>query len=115
MKISELSEKTGVSVRCLRHYEQKGLLTSDRLENRYRHYDGAAVDRIKTIQFYLSLGFTTEQIAGFLNCVLKHQEAFCTEVKPLYEKKIQALTVEIKQLLELKARLEERFSRLESS
>ncbi|WP_426449908.1 MerR family DNA-binding transcriptional regulator [Paenibacillus sp. S-38] len=36
MKISALAEKTGVSVRCLRHYEQKGLIHSTRLENRYR-------------------------------------------------------------------------------
>ncbi|WP_426455196.1 MerR family DNA-binding protein [Paenibacillus sp. S-38] len=71
------------------------------------------IDRIKTIQFYLSLGFTTEQIAGFLNCVLKYQEALCTEIKPLYEKKIRDLNIQIKQLLELRERLESRFHQIE--
>ena len=33
MRISEISRRTGVSVRSLRYYEQKRLLCSRRLEN----------------------------------------------------------------------------------
>ena len=38
MKIGELAEKSGVSVRSLRYYEQQGLLQPGRLMNGYRMY-----------------------------------------------------------------------------
>lgn len=38
MKIGELSRLTNVSTRAIRHYEEKGLLMSERLENDYRDF-----------------------------------------------------------------------------
>jgi len=88
MRIGELSARTGVSLRSLRYYEQQGLLTPARHTNGYREYSTFAEEQVRTIQFYLSLGLTTEQIAGFLQCVLKNEEAFCQEVLPIYEQKL---------------------------
>ncbi|WP_429841565.1 MerR family DNA-binding transcriptional regulator [Brevibacillus sp. FIR094] len=34
MKISELSQLTNVSTRSIRHYEEKGLLQAERLDER---------------------------------------------------------------------------------
>src|ERR1700694_3830204 len=68
MRISEISRRTGVSVRSLRYYEQKRLLCSRRLENGYRDLGEEAVERVQTIQMYLSLGLTTEQIEEILQC-----------------------------------------------
>ena len=62
MKISELSKKTGASIRSIRHYEKKNLITAVRLENGYREFDESAIKRIRIIQLYLGLGLTTEQI-----------------------------------------------------
>ncbi len=39
MRISEVSRRTGVSIRSLRYYEQKQLLCARRLENGYRDLD----------------------------------------------------------------------------
>src|SRR2546427_291188 len=113
MLISQVSEKTGVSGRCIRHYEKKGLILSSRLENGYRNYNKDTVKRVKTIHFYINLGFTTNQIASFLNCVLQHREAFCTEVKPIYEKKINELDEQIKALAEIKEKLALRFQHIQ--
>ncbi|WP_144502215.1 MerR family DNA-binding transcriptional regulator, partial [Bacillus thuringiensis] len=42
MKISELARLTNVSIRSIRHYDNKGLLNADRLENDYRDFDESA-------------------------------------------------------------------------
>lgn len=84
MKIGELAARTGVSIRSLRYYEQQGLLMPVRNENGYREYSILAEEQVRTIQLYLNLGLSTEQIAGFLHCVLKNKEAFCAEVFPIF-------------------------------
>jgi hypothetical protein len=39
VRISEVSRRTGVSIRSLRYYEQRRLLCARRLENGYRDLD----------------------------------------------------------------------------
>ncbi len=68
MRISEVSRRTGVSIRSLRYYEQKRLLCARRLENGYRDLDEGTIERVQTIQMYLGLGLTTEQIEEILAC-----------------------------------------------
>lgn len=68
MQIGELSERTGVSERSLRHYEQKSLLFSKRLENGYRDFDVSQIDRVKAVQIYPGLGLNTDQVERILNC-----------------------------------------------
>jgi DNA-binding transcriptional MerR regulator len=108
VKIGELSTRTGVSVRSLRYYEQQKLLTSMRQDNGYREYTFLAEQQVRTIQFYLALGISTEQIASFLNCVLKNKEAFCTEVLPIYEQKLKEIDDQIHLLHNIKSNLEDR-------
>ncbi|WP_317890848.1 MerR family transcriptional regulator [Paenibacillus arenilitoris] len=92
MKIGELSRLTGVSIRSLRHYEKQGLITPQRQPNGYREFTPLAVETVETIKLYLQLGLTTEQIAGFLTCVLQNKEAFCAEVMPVYRQKLAEST-----------------------
>ena len=68
MRISEVARRTGVSIRSLRYYEQKRLLCARRLENGYRDLDEGSIERVQTIQMYLGLGLTTEQIEEILDC-----------------------------------------------
>ncbi len=98
MQIGELSAKTGVSIRSLRYYEERKLLTSVRGSNGYREYSPLAVEQVQTIRLYLALGLTTEQIASFLHCVLKNEEAFCREVLPVYESKLREIDAQIAEL-----------------
>lgn len=108
MKIGELSRRTGASLRSLRYYEQQKLLAPIRTEGGYREYSPFAVEQVETIRFYLSLGFTTAQIAGFLQCVLQNKEAFCRDVLPVYETKIAELDDQIRLLAQIKANLQDR-------
>lgn len=114
MKIGELAKQTGVSIRSLRYYEQQGLLAPIRMANGYREYSPLMLDQVRTIQFYLNLGLSTEQIAGFLHCVLKNKEAFCEEVLPVYESKLKEIAAQIKQLEQIKTNLEDRIQSIQA-
>ncbi|MBW4840184.1 MAG: MerR family transcriptional regulator [Paenibacillaceae bacterium] len=112
MRIGELSKATGVSIRSLRYYEEQGLISSQRMANGYRDYHSFSAEQVKTIQFYLSLGLTTEQIAGFLHCVMTSKEAFCREIMPVYRSKLKEVSEQIELLQAIKANLEERISHI---
>ncbi|MBB6694619.1 MerR family transcriptional regulator [Cohnella xylanilytica] len=110
MKIGELSKATGASVRSLRYYEQKGLLTASRQASGYREYNQLAIEQVNTIQLYLSLGLSTEQIAGFLHCVMISKEAFCAEVLPVYEKKLAEIDEQLALLTAIRSNLIDRIA-----
>ncbi|GBG07537.1 putative MerR family transcriptional regulator [Paenibacillus agaridevorans] len=98
MKIGQLAELTGSSLRSLRYYEQKGLLSPLRQDNGYREYSPLAVQQVQTIRFYLNLGLTTDQIASFLHCVIRNKESFCEEVLPIYQQKLEEIDEQIRSL-----------------
>lgn len=108
MKIGELAERTGVSIRSLRYYEQQGLLAPLRQNNGYREYSPLAEDQVRTIQLYLNLGLSTEEIAGILQCVLKNKEAFCEEVLPIYRQKLKQIDEQIHLLTGIRQNLLDR-------
>ncbi|WP_253947808.1 MerR family transcriptional regulator [Paenibacillus ehimensis] len=72
--ISELSRRTGVSLRSLRYYEEKNLLSPTRLENGYRDYAESDIEKVKFIQLYFSLGLTTKEITDFFDCLFQDGE-----------------------------------------
>jgi DNA-binding transcriptional MerR regulator len=115
VKIGELSKRTGVSIRSLRYYEEQKLLSSVRLPNGYREFTSLAEDQVRTIQLYLALGISTEQIASFLNCVLKNKEAFCEEVLPIYELKLKEIDDQIHLLNQIKSNLEDRIRSIQDN
>ena len=118
MRISEVSRRTGVSIRSLRYYDQKRLLCARRLENGYRDLDEQAVERVRTIQMYLGLGLTTEQIEEILACTetspFPQPLPVCEEeLLALYQDKLQDVEHHMVVLTALHARLAERISCLE--
>lgn len=108
MKIGELAKRTGTSVRSLRYYEQQGLITPHRMENGYREYNAMTVEQVNTIRFYLNLGLSTAEIAGFLHCVLTNKEAFCRQIVPVYRKKLKELDQQIELLTQIRSNLQDR-------
>jgi DNA-binding transcriptional MerR regulator len=110
MRISELARLTGVSIRSLRHYELKGLIKPQRLENSYRDYDEAAIEQVRVIQLYLGLGLNTDEIGRIKNCIglctQKSEHYTCNAgLLRLYEQKMQAIDDEMRVLSSIKARL----------
>ncbi|CUB58026.1 MerR family transcriptional regulator [Bacillus thuringiensis serovar pingluonsis] len=114
MKIGELSKKTGASVRSIRHYEKKNLITAVRLENDYREFDDSAVKRIRIIQLYLGLGLTTEQIEEILKCEDNGPEdyEFCEEMLETYQVKLDQINKQISVLDVVKHRLEKQIMQM---
>ena len=118
MRISEVSRRTGVSIRSLRYYEQKRLLCPRRLENGYRDLDEESVERVQTIQMYLGLGLSTEQIEDILQCAdgspLPQPLPVCEEVLlVLYQGKLQDVGHQMEVLTALHTRLTERITCLQ--
>ena len=114
MKISELSKKTGASIRSIRHYEKKNLITAVRLENGYREFDESAIKRIRIIQLYLGLGVTTEQIEEILKCEDNGPEEyeFCEEMLETYQVKLDQINRQISVLDVVKYRLEKQIMQM---
>jgi DNA-binding transcriptional MerR regulator len=102
----------------LRYYEQKRLLCARRLPNGYRDLDEEVVERVRTIQMYLGLGLTTEQIEEILACThtspLPEPLPVCEEeLLSLYQGKLQDIEQQMTVLTALHTRLTERIVCLE--
>lgn len=69
VRIGELARATGTSARALRHYEQAGLISSERAANGYRVYDDRAVVRVRNIRYLLAAGLTLDDVRVFLPCL----------------------------------------------
>ncbi|REK78943.1 MerR family DNA-binding transcriptional regulator [Rhodococcus erythropolis] len=69
MLIGELADRTGVSARALRHYEERELLIPVRDSNGYRRYDESVVGVVQQIQTMVAAGLSTEMIRRYLDCV----------------------------------------------
>lgn len=67
--VSQVSKLTGVTVKTLHHYDEKGLLVAHRnLINDYREYDQNHLVKLQQILIYRELDFSIEQIKGLVNC-----------------------------------------------
>ncbi len=66
MRIGEVAAKAGVSVRALRYYEQQDLLHSARNAGGQRQYPAGAVERVRLIQQFYSVGLSSRAIREIL-------------------------------------------------
>ncbi|MGK8504939.1 MerR family transcriptional regulator [Nocardia asiatica] len=70
MRIGELSQRTSVSQRLLRYYEEQGLLAPFREPSGYRSYRDSDIDRVRRIRTLLAAGLNTATIAHVLPCTV---------------------------------------------
>ncbi|QYN21121.1 MerR family transcriptional regulator [Amycolatopsis sp. DSM 110486] len=80
MRIGELAERTGVSTRLLRYYEEQGLLAPSRGGNGYREYTESHVDVVRQIKGLLDAGLPTRIIEQLLPCLDKPQTIYVPDV-----------------------------------
>ena len=68
LTVHEVSQRTGVSIRALHHYDEIGLLRPTRVtEAGYRLYDDTALERLQQILFFRELQFPLKEIAAILD------------------------------------------------
>ena len=96
LKIGEFSRLMQVTVKTLRHYEQKGLLIPEEIDEwtGYRYYSITQMQKLNTIRQLQQLGFTLD------------------EIRDLYDNKSQAPSVE--QLTEKIEETERELQRLQA-
>ncbi|MEU9283030.1 MerR family transcriptional regulator [Streptomyces sp. NPDC048342] len=68
MQIGEVSERTGLSLRTIRHYEDVGVVTpSERSDGGFRLYTEAEVRRLALVRRMRPLGFCLEDVRALLD------------------------------------------------
>ena len=92
---SGAAKKLGVSVKALRVYEQRGLLTPIRTEVGWRAYGPDEMRRAAEIASLRSLGFCLTQIARVLNDDVDGLKEALAAHQATLEKHLQHLTVTV--------------------
>lgn len=65
MKIQELADKMGLTIHTIRYYEKQGLLDDRhvrRESNNYRNYSDEAVERLRLIKNFQSIGCSLAEL-----------------------------------------------------
>lgn len=118
MKIGKVRKITGVSARSIRYYEEKGLIKTSRQENNYREYDEKTIESINTIQLYLGLGLTTDQIRDIIFCRFpeqqehKDKDVYCEELLLMYQSKMHEINQQLDALTKAKFNLAEKINQM---
>ncbi|MBF6618258.1 MAG: MerR family transcriptional regulator [Candidimonas sp.] len=106
LRIGTLARATGASVRSIRHYDQHGLLASERAENGYRAFQAVAVTQVKQIQRLIATGFSLEEIRSFPDCMLLIEGAqACANITETQRKRLAMLERQIEALEKQRQRL----------
>ena len=93
MRVKEVADLVGISVRTLHHYDEIGLLTPDETtESGYRLYSNENLETLQQILFFKELGFPLKKIKEII-------------MSPSFDRK-EALQLHKKMLLEKRARLD---------
>ncbi|MCD1259813.1 MerR family transcriptional regulator [Paenibacillus athensensis] len=93
MKVKEVADLVGISVRTLHHYDEIGLLTPDQTtEAGYRLYSDANLETLQQILFFRELGFPLGQIKDILS-------------SPSFDRE-EALAMHRRMLVDRRARIE---------
>lgn len=99
MRIGELSARTGVSIRSLRYYEQRGLLTSTRTTGAQRLYPEDAVDRVRMLRRLFDAGLSSETIAALLPCVDTPSDDITMETLEVMRRERERIDAQVSALL----------------
>lgn len=103
MRIGELAQRSGVSERMLRYYEQQGLLQPARTEARYRDYDDSQLLAAIRIRQLNSSGLKLNAIRVLLPCVREDDPAVfedCDEIRAVLTSELQQLEIRLRELTE---------------
>lgn len=87
MHIGELAERTGLSLRTLRHYDDVGLLpATSRTDGGFRVYSEGDVERLLLIRRMKPLGFSLEEMQEVLDVT----DALDAETDPRRRERLSA-------------------------
>ncbi|MET3919802.1 MerR family transcriptional regulator [Arthrobacter sp. UYEF20] len=83
MHIGELADRTGLSLRTIRHYDDVGLLPATaRTDGGFRVYSADDVKRLMVIKQMKPLGFSLEEMAEILGILASQHPADPSPAEP---------------------------------
>lgn len=102
MKVKEVAELVGISVRTLHHYDEIGLLTPDEVTSAgYRLYSDTNLEMLQQILFFKELDFSLKDIKEIIN-------------NPSFDRE-EALNMHRRILLEKRQRLDQMIATIDKS
>ena len=105
MRIKEFAERTNLSAKTIRYYEEIGLLpTPKRLENGYRDYTETDVQRVRLVAGARHLEFSLDDIREILD-MRDRREAPCRVVLDMIEEKTNEIQRRITELQRMESEL----------
>ncbi|RPH06040.1 MAG: MerR family transcriptional regulator [Alphaproteobacteria bacterium TMED93] len=105
MFIQQVAKKLNITTRSIRHYEDLGIIKSDRLENNYRVYDEKNYDKLKFLVRARNLGFSLKECKELIK-LFENNTRQSSLVREIAKKKLNDLKLQIKELQNLKISLE---------
>ena len=105
MFIQQVAKKLNITTRTIRHYEDMGIIKSDRLENNYRVYDEKNYDKLKFLVRARNLGFSLKECKELIK-LFENNTRQSSLVREIAKKKLNDLKLQIKELDNLKISLE---------
>lgn len=113
MRIGEVAERSGVSAKTLRYYDEIGLVApSARTDAGYRVYDDETMDRLAFIRASQALGLTLGEIRSIV-ALRDRGDIPCGHVLDLLRARADDIGKRIRELRLLKAELERLVARAE--
>lgn len=109
MQIKDLADRAGVTVKAVRYYEGRGLLTPTRAANGYREYDEVEVRVVREIKTLQSLGLTADETVPFVECLRAGNDRadVCPSSLDAYRLRIAEIDQRIQELTALRGELVE--------
>ncbi len=104
MKISELCKQTGLSKDGVRHYEELGLIQSERKPagtRYYQDYYDNSLGRVEMIRCGKSCGFTLKEIKHIFDCS-GTEELALEDIRPYLLEKLEELEQKAKEIEKMK-------------
>ncbi|MEU5870389.1 MerR family transcriptional regulator [Glycomyces sp. NPDC047369] len=113
MRIGELAEATGATVRALRYYEEQGLLHPERTASGQRVYPADAVDQVRWIKLMFANGLPSRAIAKLRRC--RSADEVTPEQRAVIYEEHARVEAEYRAAAAAKARFEAMLSFIEES
>ena len=108
LRVGQLAERTGKTVRAIRFYEELGLLEPvNRTKGGFRQYDGQAILRVEWIERLQELGFSLTEVSSFLDHLRAKESgpAAMDELRAFYIRKLSETRAHVQRLVALETEL----------
>ncbi len=105
MFINQVAKKLKITSRTIRHYEDIGIIKSNRLKNNYRYFDKENIDKLKFLVRARNLGFSLNECKNLLHLFQNHKRKSLS-VRELAKNKVKTISDKIIELQNLKISLE---------